>query len=64
MKKKLPMKGDPTPDWLRSKPLCPCSNPGSREINGKWFCEMCFQAGTEDWHLLNPNLKARSFIYE
>ena len=60
MKKKLPMKGDPLPEWLRKKPLCPCTNPATHNINGNWFCEMCFQAGTEDWDLLNAPLKVRA----
>ena len=58
MKKKLPMRGDPVPEWLRAKPHCPCSKPASHNINGEWFCEMCFQAGTEMWDLLNPHSQA------
>jgi hypothetical protein len=42
------MKGDPIPDWLRKKPLCPCSNPASHNINGAWFCELCSQVGMGD----------------
>ncbi len=59
MKKKLPMKGDPLPDWLRQRPNCPCTNPTNHNINGHWFCELCFQAGQETWDLLNTPLSRR-----
>lgn len=59
MKKKLPMKGDPVPEWLRAKPICACSRPATRNINGLWACELCFHTGTEMLDLLNAPLKAR-----
>jgi hypothetical protein len=53
MRKKLPMKGDPVPDWLRKTPLCPCTNPASHSIEGQRFCALCFPAGQEMRDLLN-----------
>jgi hypothetical protein len=54
------MKGDPAPDWLRQKPLCACLNSATREINGKWVCEMCYMAGMEDRNLLSPRTNTRT----
>lgn len=59
MKKKLPMKGDPVPEWLLAAPRCPCTLPASHNINGQWFCELCLQAGTEMVDLLTVPLKTR-----
>lgn len=54
------MKGDPLPEWLRKRLLCPCTNPASHNINGHWFCELCVQAGQEDAEVLFAPLKRRS----
>ncbi len=62
MRKKLPMKGDPVPEWLLAKPSCSCTKPGTRTINGEWFCELCFHAGTEMVDLLSVPLKTRRVI--
>ncbi len=57
MRKRLPMKGDPMPEWLVSKPRCTCTRPANHNINGVWFCELCFQAGTEMVDLLTVPLR-------
>lgn len=59
MKKKLPMKGDPVPEWLLTRPRCACTRPASHNIGEDWYCEMCFQIGTEMVDLLTGPLKTR-----
>jgi hypothetical protein len=51
--------GDPVPEWLRTKPLCPCAKSAIHNINGQWLCETCFQAGTEMWDLLDRAVEVR-----